>query len=145
MSNVHLVWFGRRFEKEVKADCAARLRVVGAAIASRIQANIGKQYPPASRPGQYPAKRTGQLQRSIVSIVDPNAPAVHIYATAPHAHPVEKIRPFMHRSLREMEPEIGRIFLSQEAAYEAKQPASGGIFGRAVRAVLRMVLGKVGK
>lgn len=34
-------------------------------IVEKHKSNIGKQYPPASLPGEYPARRSGRLQRSV--------------------------------------------------------------------------------
>ncbi len=36
------------------------------AVVNEHKKRISRQYPPASRPGQYPARRTGNLRRSTV-------------------------------------------------------------------------------
>jgi len=48
------------------ADRSAReLIAIGKAIRDQHKRNLGRQYPPASRPGQYPARRTGSLKNGI--------------------------------------------------------------------------------
>lgn len=37
------------------------------AVVNEHKLRISRQYPPASRPGQYPARRTGNLRRSTVA------------------------------------------------------------------------------
>lgn len=45
---------------------AEQLMRLAKRIAEKHQENLGTLYPPASKPGQYPRKRTGNLQRSTV-------------------------------------------------------------------------------
>jgi len=48
------------------ADRSAReLIAIGKAIRDQHKRNLGRQYPPSSRPGQYPARRTGSLKNGI--------------------------------------------------------------------------------
>lgn len=48
------------------ADRSAReLIAIGKAIRDQHKRNLGRQYPPSSRPGEYPARRTGSLKNGI--------------------------------------------------------------------------------
>lgn len=45
---------------------ASQLLILARACVNEYKARISRQYPPASRPGEYPARRTGNLRRSTV-------------------------------------------------------------------------------
>lgn len=46
---------------------AGQLVILARAVVNEHKKRISRQYPPASRPGQYPARRTGNLRRSTVA------------------------------------------------------------------------------
>ena len=60
-----VVWRGDKFAKVTGAIMTKRLDKAGAMLQEAIKRNLSQQYPPASKPGQFPARRTGRLQRSI--------------------------------------------------------------------------------
>lgn len=46
---------------------AGQLALLARAVVNEHKKRISRPYPPASRPGQYPARRTGNLRRSTVA------------------------------------------------------------------------------
>jgi hypothetical protein len=68
---------------------------------------LGVQGPPASRPGQIPHRRSGELQRSAYARVarsGPEGATVEIGATAPHAARVAVTRPFIEPTMARIRP-----------------------------------------
>lgn len=64
--------FVKRAEKIAKDKWQAGLEAVAGPLQKDIQQRLGrKKYPPASRPGQSPAKRSGNLQGGITVEVEP--------------------------------------------------------------------------
>lgn len=69
-----------------------------------------------SRPGEFPRKETGQLQRETQTRVveKPNAVEGYIIAAAPHAKYLERgLRPFMSKMLKRKLPQIRRTLARQ--------------------------------
>lgn len=100
------------YKKKLRRAMTSRLRMVGRSVVSTVRKNIsvdGKSFGP-SRPGEYPHRQTGELMRSVESQVSGSDQAVSVFirATAPHAETVEEKRPFMRRTIAEMEHEIYR-------------------------------------
>lgn len=58
-------WRGDKAVREVQEKAAKLVLAAAAELASEHQADLGKQYPPASRPGEFPARRTGNLQSAV--------------------------------------------------------------------------------
>jgi hypothetical protein len=74
------------------------LRAFGDEVVADIRKTIGTPYPPSSKPGEPPHKRTGELQAGIIAEVETfvdAAPAVRISSTAPHSKYVSATRPFL--------------------------------------------------
>lgn len=88
------------------------LDVVAGDVAQRVRENISASGPPHSAPGEYPRRITGELQASVGHSVDPVRLEAAIYADAEHAPHVEKIRPFLLRTMAEMRSYIQRRMIS---------------------------------
>jgi hypothetical protein len=67
--------------------------------------------PPASLPGEFPHRVSGDLQRSIQMRLDRRSLSVRVIATAPHADVLEARRPFLRRTMRELRPTLRAILL----------------------------------
>jgi hypothetical protein len=63
-------WDGPQFRRKLTARLGSNLGDAGALLVSEIQANIGIQGPPPSRPGEFPHRDTGELQASFHFQVD---------------------------------------------------------------------------
>lgn len=59
-------------DDEAARRSAELLVGIGRMIRDEHKSNLSRQYPPASRPGEYPARRTGSLKNGIYS--DPENP-----------------------------------------------------------------------
>jgi len=55
-----------QFTKSVNQDVARRMFDCMLLAQQQLMDDLGTPYPPASVPGQYPRKRTGNLQRSVI-------------------------------------------------------------------------------
>ena len=62
---VGLKWYATDVKRAATDAVHARLRNVAEALRDTIRENVSKPYPPASRPGQYPHRRSGDFMRSI--------------------------------------------------------------------------------
>lgn len=83
--------YGRRLEAR-KQQVDKNLKDM-AALLDRTQKDVlGTLYPPASRPGEAPRKRTGRLQRESTVKVNPNS--VEFVAPTPYAKYLKPTRPW---------------------------------------------------
>lgn len=79
----------------------------GQRLASKIKENIGDSYPPASGHGQFPHRRSGELQDGIVVIGDYDDMTANVVSMAPHGKILEKSgRSFMKRTFEEHGPGV---------------------------------------
>lgn len=71
---------------------------------------LGESYPPASRPGQPPRKRSGRLQREATVKANPSTSTVSFDSTAvPYARYLKATRPWQDLTLARARPEIDHI------------------------------------
>lgn len=99
----------------------ARVRrnaIEAAAFAQKsLRSALGTPYPPASRPGQVPHRRTGTLHRSAYArlVADRSGGegqvAIEVGATATHAAPLSRTRPFVPLVMQQIRPEFEAILL----------------------------------
>lgn len=90
---------------------ARRSRAAGEHLAARVRHNISRPGSPGSpsAPGQYPHLVSGELHGSVFT--EPSSTGVEILvgARAKHAPHVEKLRPFISRTLQEEWDTVRRI------------------------------------
>ncbi len=90
------------------------LSVVGETIVKKIQKNLDRNYPPASRSGEFPAKRSGDLQKGIDYEVD--GMKLRITSSVPTKFPydvwleVHANRSFMKKTIENNKTKIKQIF-----------------------------------
>lgn len=97
--NVKIRWRDRQVRTEAERKLVRRLRVAGSKLTEIIRANIGVPGPPHSSPGQYPRRISGRLQSGVsVRVIGMD---VQVVTKAPYARHIERIRPFMRRTLDE--------------------------------------------
>lgn len=65
-----LKWHGERAKKGIRTLAAERLLRALKKLQKLAQQEFGTHYPPASKPGQFPRRRTGNLVRSIQIVPD---------------------------------------------------------------------------
>jgi hypothetical protein len=58
-------WNGEQSKRQIQKLATRRLQVFAQAVVEHTQRELGVSFPPASRPGQFPRKRTGLLQRTV--------------------------------------------------------------------------------
>lgn len=113
-------WFGNLFKSKIDREMDRRFEEVGIVVSRHAKALVGVSYPPASSPGEPPARRTGRLQQSITYQVRGKSgrPAVRIYAGAPYGEFLETgtsrmaARPWRKRSYTETVQQVKRIILA---------------------------------
>lgn len=95
------------------------LEIAGRTLVRAIQVKINKSYPPASKPGNPPARRTGRLHSSIGFVV--NGLSVIVSAKVPYAAFLEDgtgrmaARPFMAKTLNESWSVVWGVMTSTRA------------------------------
>lgn len=86
------------------ADDAAEL------IVKELKVTVGDQYPPASRPGEAPARRVGILQASAYALVsiksNPNTVTIRMGFTAPYWRHLAPTRPAIEITLARIGPSL---------------------------------------
>jgi hypothetical protein len=98
-------WDGPQFRRKLTARLGSNLGDAGALLVSEIQANIGIQGPPPSRPGEFPHRDTGELQASFHFQVDTANLGVRVMTDVSYSVELElgtgrvEARPFLARTL----------------------------------------------
>jgi hypothetical protein len=92
-------WKLRPAEYLIRREIANRLDDAGKVALRQLRKNLSTPFPPASMPGEFPHRRTGELQRRTRYTVNRSKLTLSLYADAKHAPFVEKTRPFLTRSL----------------------------------------------
>jgi len=65
-----LIWSEGRILNAVSQEMRRRGRRAATAVTRQVKARLALPYPPASRPGQPPRRRTGRLLRSVRSFTE---------------------------------------------------------------------------
>lgn len=110
-TSVTMKWYGERCRRDLRAELLDRLEAAAEHVVEQTKQNIAAPGPPASRPGEYPHRVSGELQGSISSVVNARDLSVRVVATAPHARFVEARRSFLRRTFRESRSTIRQIVL----------------------------------
>lgn len=105
-----LKWRGEQVKQSVRRLIASRLEDAAEYAAAQVRQNIGVQGPPASLPGEYPRRASGELQAGIRAVATSDVRAM-VVADADHAPYVEAMRPFLARTIDEIRPSLRRIML----------------------------------
>ena len=84
---MELRWHQDRVMANLNATMLRRGQRAAAAVEKQVHDRLGTPYPPASRPGEPPARRTGALQRSIKGTVSSIARRLRVTVSvaAPYA------------------------------------------------------------
>jgi len=110
-TSTNVRWYGPRVLQAVRDQMKRRLTTAGRELVQAVRQNIGTSGPPASLPGGFPHRVSGDLQRSIQMRLDRRSLSLRVVATAPHAEHVEAQRPFLRRTMLAMRPTLRRILL----------------------------------
>lgn len=70
MASSDLRWHGPEVKARIEAELKRRLSASCILVSNKAKESVSTAYPPASSPGEPPAKRTGHLRRSIAFEVD---------------------------------------------------------------------------
>lgn len=65
MAQVKLAWHGEELKQRLMTDVQRRMVAAESLAVQAYQAAVGRPYPPASQPGEFPRRRTGRLQTGI--------------------------------------------------------------------------------
>lgn len=104
-------WYGPQVTMRVREQMKRRLVRAGQLAVRATRRNIDQKGPPASRPGEFPHRQSGDLWRSVGMRLDRRSLSVSIVATAPYAAILETRRSFLRRTLREIKPQLRTILL----------------------------------
>jgi hypothetical protein len=104
-------WYGPQVTRRVREQMKRRLVKAGQLAVRTVRRNIERRGPPASRPGEFPHRVSGELWRSVGMRLDRRSLSVSIVATAPYAAILETRRSFLRRTLREIRPQLRTIIL----------------------------------
>lgn len=66
-----MAWYGERTKQRIRGRVTEIVRAKCALLKSEHQKDLAIQYPPPSKPRQYPRKRTGNLRRAVHYKVTP--------------------------------------------------------------------------
>jgi hypothetical protein len=111
-SSVTMKWNGDKILRKLEAEIDSRLLECAQAVAEQMRDNVSEHGPPASTPGDFPHRITGELEGSIRAIQNKKGEA-RVVAEAEHAPYVEKLRPFFRRTHREMRSRMRAIMLGK--------------------------------
>lgn len=122
MATRQTAWYGNRVTAAIRVEMGRRLDRAGEALVDGIAENISTAYPPASLPGGFPHRRTGELIDGLYFKTSKSALTCIIGNAAPHAVYLElgtanmEPRPHGMRTAIEMMPTLRRILLGQFVA-----------------------------
>lgn len=111
MASSSVRWHGERVAMKVRERMKRRLEAAGRAALRRVRKNISRQAPPHSMPGEFPHRMSGDLARSLHVETDKRSLTVRVVASAPYAESLERSRPFLRRTLREMRSELRAMII----------------------------------
>lgn len=95
-----------------KRQIERNLTDAAALIEREIKAALARPYPRASRPGEAPAKRTGELQRKQYARANLATRTIEIGNDAPWAqHLIERGRVWQRPTLQKIRPRVDEILL----------------------------------
>ena len=104
-------WYGPAYARMIRGVMRSRLLNAGHFAVRQIKQNIGTQGPPRSKPGEYPHRDTGELQKSVHMQFRRRELSVWIIASAPYAGTVETRRSYLRRTLMEIRPQLQTMLL----------------------------------
>jgi hypothetical protein len=77
-TNVKIRWRGAEFQRELAVEIERRMVLAEGFARRQYQENVATPYPPASLPGQFPHRRSGELQRGVRANVNRTATKVQL-------------------------------------------------------------------
>jgi hypothetical protein len=93
-----------RFQQQAEAN----LRAGAAFLQAETRKSLNRPYPPASRPGESPARRTGRLQAGQFARVGARG-TIQLFNTTRYAAPLRRTRPWDALTLERVEGQLGEI------------------------------------
>ena len=78
-------WRTKQYKKELRQAMLMRVIKAGLLLRNEHRKNLNTPYPPASRPGEYPRRRTGRLRDGVLFEVGRGKAADGKYTTAVRA------------------------------------------------------------
>jgi hypothetical protein len=106
------------YKREVRKATNWMLRLVLKAIVMEIRRVLSITYPPASRPGESPHRRTGTLRDSVASRLDATESIGWVSVDTPYASMLEdgtrkmKPRPYAMKSVNRVMSWVGKLFMA---------------------------------
>lgn len=112
-ANVTITWNGDHVMALVEAAVAQGMEVAGKALSASTKRNISTPYPPASRPGSPPHRRSGGLHGAVTHRVSRQGRNVTMSVGVPAGSPVARQAEALQRGTSRMAarpfvPEHGR-------------------------------------
>jgi hypothetical protein len=102
MIEATLTWHGEQILSGIETISWERLLRAAQFLHQQLQETVGIPYPPASRPGEPPRRRTGKGQRSIVLVPDKATGTIWVGTTrgAQYMMSLDTTRPWIEITIR---------------------------------------------
>lgn len=113
---VKMDWQGPRAARNMLSAMQDGIREGGDFLAHQTRANIDTQGPPASTPGDFPHRESGDLQDGIKVVERRAQRQVSVISTAAHSAFVEAARPFLRRTYLENKGRLRHVVLARAKA-----------------------------
>lgn len=110
---VKMDWQGPRAARNMLGALQDGIRAGAEFLADETRHNIGIQGPPASAPGEFPHRRSGDLQAGIQVAENRSQKSCSVISTADHSQAVEARRPFLRKSYLENKQKLRHVVLNR--------------------------------
>lgn len=100
-------WYGDTVRAALINKAGKRAEKAAKLLAKMIRENIDTPGPEHSKPGEFPRKQSGELMAG-VRVVQRNQYRYDVVSTSDHAEIVERMRPYMLRTLEEQRAALER-------------------------------------
>jgi hypothetical protein len=111
-AKLKIEWRGNAVSRHANDAAHAGLIAAGNDLLHRIQQNLDVPGPPGSAPGQFPHRRSGELQASGKIVINRSRKTVTVVFTADHAEIMEAKRPYIRRTYRESKSALRQTVLT---------------------------------
>jgi len=132
VAEVTVIWNGDRTLAGLESTVARAMEGAGSALVSATKARVSAPYPPASRPGQPPHRRSGGLQGAMASRVSRSAGAVTLSMGVHASSPVADQAKALARGTGRMAPRpfLGDLATTTDSVVDAITTAVRSELGR---------------
>lgn len=103
----------RRDLERFRAQAVRNLEAAAELLDDGLRETLAVPYPPASRPGQAPRKRTGRLRRESSAKANTGSMTITLSNAAPYAQYLRPTRPWEDLTLKRLDAQVEEILLDR--------------------------------